>query len=341
MDQVREARARSDDGSVDKFEELWDEETEETVDDIIGLAVSFLLTQSLRLLIGGSLPNAEGEEPEEGLSKHTDFQAFQLLFISLVFVAIELLRLVYIKRTFVRFTPQMRNVVMMTLSWCLFFSCDWWLSHNFFTQNHGMTKEVVLALMVTAIAMSMIFLLDKLADLPITGTAVDKAIRSVVRAYGILIGFSWEKSFDTAVAEVSDNVKFVPEHLTKMLLAVLLVVLVVPAWRLYILPTILRYEQLEEKEEEEEAEGEAREKEAEEGRGLQAPLLRSSTSKLSREKLKPLSGPEAAELQRKCRAYEEKVRGLEERNLSLEASLKSFVVELNELQQMAEMLKHE
>jgi len=350
MDHVRDSVARGDDGKVDKSEELWDEVTEETEDDVIGLAVSFLVVQTLRLLVGGTLPNAEGEESEEGSSSHSNWQVLMLVVIGTSFVLVEVLRMLYIKFEFPRLTPQMRNIVIMSFSWCIFFATDWWLSYNIFTQNHGMTKEVVVALTVTAIAMTEIFLLDKFADLPVTGSHVDAIIRAVVRALGILIGFSWEKSFDTAVVEVSGFVKVLPDHLVKLVLAVLLVLLVVPAWRLYILPTILMYEKAEEEEEKreeeqkEKEEKEEKERESEEGFSpLNQPLLASgsptNSRRLKHKSMKMLSPAEGLALQSKCDRYEEHIVSLEERNKGLEDSLQEFVHELSELQQMADILK--
>eukprot|EP00405_Crypthecodinium_cohnii_P014542 CAMPEP_0206444642 /NCGR_PEP_ID=MMETSP0324_2-20121206/15028_1 /ASSEMBLY_ACC=CAM_ASM_000836 /TAXON_ID=2866 /ORGANISM="Crypthecodinium cohnii, Strain Seligo" /LENGTH=548 /DNA_ID=CAMNT_0053912693 /DNA_START=189 /DNA_END=1835 /DNA_ORIENTATION=+ len=346
-DRIRDSYARGDDGIVDKFETLWDEVTEETEDDVIGLAVSFLAAQAFRFWVGGILPNEEGEEPEESQSSHSNSQVLVLYAIGIILVGLDFLRMLYIKQTLPRLTPQLRNIIMMVFSWCLYFGMDWWLSGNVFVENHGMTKEVVLALMVTGTAMSLIFVVDKIADLESTGESVDNALRAVVQALGILIGFGWEKSFDTAVAEVSEWTRVIPESVTKLVLALLIVLLVVPAWRLYILPTIVLYEKMEEEEEREEKEefDEARTRALESGKtleefeALEVPLLTRERSSKKSHLIKPISGLEAVELQRKVKAYEEQIASLEEKNRGLEASLQEFVAELNELQQMADDLK--
>uniref|UniRef100_A0A7S0A8I5 Uncharacterized protein n=1 Tax=Pyrodinium bahamense TaxID=73915 RepID=A0A7S0A8I5_9DINO len=66
----------------------------------------------------------------------------------------------------------------------------------------------------------------------------------MITALGLLVGISWEGSFTLAVAEIVVNY---PQNrlLLKNLLAVGLVLVVLPAWRLYILPRsdpkIMRY----------------------------------------------------------------------------------------------------
>lgn len=90
-DAARLKIAMADDGEEDEHEKLWDEETEETEDDVIGLAISFLLTQALRFLIAGALPNAEGEDEDW----HSRWQCAVLIVISFVFVTVQIVRNMY------------------------------------------------------------------------------------------------------------------------------------------------------------------------------------------------------------------------------------------------------
>merc|ERR1711972_163039 len=119
----------------------------------------------------------------------------------------------------------------MCFAWCLFFSSQWLFAKTSFS---GMLNVVVIALFVTSVALSLIYAMDVLADMPETGKDFDKAIRAVVQALGILIGFSWEKAFDTAVEEVVDEVSFLPPPIPKLALALILAAAVIPAWKWYI-----------------------------------------------------------------------------------------------------------
>jgi len=362
------------DGKVDACEEAWDEETEETEDDVVGLVVSFMVVQTLRFLIGGWLPNSEGEDPEALQSKHSDFQVLLLFSAGLIFAILEVLRLMYVKAKLKRFTPQLRNVVAMTFSWCLFFSADWFISGHFFRMTEGgVLKTVILALFVTAISLSMIWTLDQIADDDSTDAKADKAIRAVVQALAILVGFSWERAFDTGVGCLAENVTLLNGAVTKLILAVVLAATVIPAWRIHILPTIIAYE------EQEEAEEEAEEREEEEGGkkedlesanspnspgngSLSSPLLKAKPVSPSKSNLDGL-GEEV--LKAKIKDYRAQIRDLKKkatgadtspgdakrareldkqnaelkkRNEELEGLIGSISSELNGIQELADLL---
>mmetsp|Transcript_36643 Transcript_36643/g.103354 ORF Transcript_36643/g.103354 Transcript_36643/m.103354 type:complete len:582 (-) Transcript_36643:84-1829(-) len=274
-DRVREHVALADDGVKDKCEEAWDKETEETEDDIIGLAVSFIFAQTLRYFVSGELPDAEGNEPDKRLSGHSNLEVLLLVGMSVIFTAANVARTILIKgRAPGRLTPQMRNIVMMDFAWCFFFSADWWISSNFFATEHGMIKEVILALFVTAVAFIMIFFLDTLADkFKKSASDVDQALRAIVQAYGILIGFSWEKAFDVAVEECTEFLDFMNAAVAKLMLALILAAVVIPAWRLHILPNIMDMEAEEEMEEKEKEEEEKEHEERKSRGNLVEPLL--------------------------------------------------------------------
>lgn len=63
---IRYRVAMGDDGEEDEFEKLWDEEAEESENDVMGLTLSFNLMQAIRaaiVIVDGkvNLPNPEGE----------------------------------------------------------------------------------------------------------------------------------------------------------------------------------------------------------------------------------------------------------------------------------------
>jgi len=242
---------------------------------------------------------------------------------------------------FENFQAQFQNVAAMCFAWCIFYSSDWFVSGNFFPTRHGMMKEICLSLFVTLIALAMIFILDVIADLKATGKEVDLAVRGVIKAIAILIGFSWEKAFDVAVEDLSRGL--LPTETTttpmptsppattepaeepadwrllvaKLILAVMLAGVVVPAWRWYILPTILEYEEAE-KEHQEEIRSRG---------GLAEPLLGAEGSGESRKFRPPMNrkdsliGLDVKKLKVKCLSCKRRCEELEERNQKLEAQL--------------------
>jgi len=248
---VRQKLAKEDKPQTEEADEIWEDLTEETEDDIVGLAVSFLLVQSIRYGIGGDLPNREGEEPEALLISHDGVETLLLFGFAMVFALFVLIRrrVGCIRKRCGRLAPQIGNVSAMSFAWCLYVTALWIVSGTFKEELSGMEKETVIALLVTCVALGMIFVLDKIADSEATDKDLDQAIRAEVYALAILIGFSWEKAFDVAVHSISEKVTVLPQLMTKIILALILASVVIPAWRMHILPTILRLEHAEKAEE--------------------------------------------------------------------------------------------
>lgn len=220
------------DQELDAYEIIWDEKTKETENDVMSLTVSFLLVQVLRFFVGGTLPNQEGGEPP---ALHNDSQVLGLLGIGAVFAVLA----AWVKRkvkSHHRLHTISKIVWAMCFAWCTFYGFSWWLTSAVLVEEHDAIVAVVLALINTAIAFSLIRVLDFLADLEATDESVDMSILAVIEALGILVGFSWEQAFDEAVGSIAEKANFLPPAACKLGLAVLLCALVCPAWRFYILP---------------------------------------------------------------------------------------------------------
>jgi len=91
-DAIREKVSMGDDGEKDEFEDLWDEETEEAENDVMGLTLSFTFINAVRFFYTGCLPNQEGKEEEcqveEFLWHHTMGQKLCLIGTGVAFTAI-------------------------------------------------------------------------------------------------------------------------------------------------------------------------------------------------------------------------------------------------------------
>uniref|UniRef100_A0A7S2PJ69 Uncharacterized protein n=1 Tax=Zooxanthella nutricula TaxID=1333877 RepID=A0A7S2PJ69_9DINO len=334
-DATRERVVLLDNNTKDPHEELWDDETEETENDVAGLAVSFCFVQSVRFIIGGHLPDAEGKESGADEASHTEFQAMCLFVLGVVLAVLEGLRVVYAKIPFRRLDPQMKNIMAMTFSWCVFFGTDWFLSDKLFHQEQGMMKQVTLALSVTVMALLLIFLLEQIQDFKHLDAQLDKAIRAIVNSIGILIGVAWEKAFDVAVAEITETVKVLPGPLTKIILSICLAGLVVPAWYRHILPNIQQFEAEEEGEAGGEREGgeEQAAPALERGASLKEPLLNGTNSDeftQLKATIEDYRRTVAQLMQDAARADE-----LERKNVELEGSLQAISAELGELGKIA------
>merc|ERR1719311_1596096 len=74
--------------------------------------------------------------------------------------------------------------------------------------------------------------------------STDKAIRAIIKAMGLLIGFGWEQCFDASVDVLAEKArhsghKMINPHSAKLLLTLFCAGLLVPAWYKYILPFII------------------------------------------------------------------------------------------------------
>ena len=248
---VRERISKADDGAMDQFELRWDEETEEAENDVVGIAVSFLICQSLRFSVDGHFPDGAGEPKSQA---HTARQLVLLVLAALVAIVISAI-LVHVRHylnpkqeKLERARKIGRTVASILFAWLLFYTCGGVTSTCSFISEA--MEPVVLALLVSLISFILIIALDKAYDLDATGEDADRAIIASIESIGILIGVGWESAFDKSVDVIADSVKEEQQELVKFLLAVLLCLLVFPAWRIYIMKIVIEQEQEEEQAEE-------------------------------------------------------------------------------------------
>merc|ERR1712217_584296 len=89
------------------------------------------------------------------------------------------------------------------------------------------------ALFISLVSFSSIWVLDKIADQSTSKNLIN-ALKQIINSIGLLVGFAWEQTFDESVESLSSVLPW--KHLAKFLLAAFCVMVVVPAWYLYILP---------------------------------------------------------------------------------------------------------
>eukprot|EP00747_Dinoflagellata_sp_TGD_P134413 gnl/TRDRNA2_/TRDRNA2_175316_c0_seq9.p1 gnl/TRDRNA2_/TRDRNA2_175316_c0~~gnl/TRDRNA2_/TRDRNA2_175316_c0_seq9.p1 ORF type:complete len:540 (+),score=124.49 gnl/TRDRNA2_/TRDRNA2_175316_c0_seq9:114-1733(+) len=242
--------------------EKWSDEVLEAENDIAGLQVSFLTVQALRFNITGVLPNNMGIE-EEGFV-HPFACSLWLFGISMIFVLLTIaLVLGHDKleqnsmpglgqKILEKMLVVLMNASSMAFAWCQLYIVKWELIKWFpsLGSPNQLTALVFLALSVSTGAFSVIFVLDKISDSPITGDQADMVIESIINALGILVGFSWEQSFDGGVDVIA---ALTPNPVMAELgLAAVVAVVVIAPWRKYILQIVINYEEEREEEKKEE-----------------------------------------------------------------------------------------
>merc|ERR1712039_1086494 len=90
-----------------------------------------------------------------------------------------------------------------------------------------------------------IFVLDYIHDLDSTGKVADRCIKSVMHSLAILIGFSWEHCFHSGISSVVhsfSNGGFWYPRFMKLGLGMCVAAVIVPAWRLYILRSVMKFD---------------------------------------------------------------------------------------------------
>ncbi|CAE8610629.1 unnamed protein product, partial [Polarella glacialis] len=65
-----------------------------------------------------------------------------------------------------------------------------------------------------------------------------RASQTIIKAMAILVGFSWEQAFDASVEKTCEHSTTLPPAWAKLILAALMVGMVLPGWRFYILPQV-------------------------------------------------------------------------------------------------------
>eukprot|EP00442_Polarella_glacialis_P019042 CAMPEP_0115162084 /NCGR_PEP_ID=MMETSP0227-20121206/71758_1 /TAXON_ID=89957 /ORGANISM="Polarella glacialis, Strain CCMP 1383" /LENGTH=447 /DNA_ID=CAMNT_0002574241 /DNA_START=28 /DNA_END=1369 /DNA_ORIENTATION=- len=237
MDSIRWKISHMDDGEEDEFEHKWDEETEEAENDVAGLSLSFLTVQALRFYISGILPNAEGIEPWEDSSPMAA-GCFGFFALSIGVLSSEKFMKEPSERV-ERVIEILNNYFTFGMSWCFFYGVRWAISSTQFTSENALLL-VVIALFLSVVSFMLIFILDKAEDNKLFGEdeVAAGAGEKMIQGLGILIGFSWEQSFDTAVGVVAAGLEGrCPPVLSKLIMSVMLILIVFPAWRRHILPT--------------------------------------------------------------------------------------------------------
>ena len=140
----------------------------------------------------------------------------------------------------IRATVVVRTSCAMIHAWCLYFAGVWILSaSNLATamdvHYDSALLKVILAVALSAYAFTLIVLLERLADPACSpGKRSSAGMFAIMVGLGILIGFTWEQAFERSVSTIV-QVAAVPGPLLKLVMAFGLVLLVLPAWRIWIL----------------------------------------------------------------------------------------------------------
>jgi len=223
--------------------ELYEEEVEEAEDDCFCLAVSFLFVQAIKFGLTGVMPGKLGIMPEDSIP----FSAVMWLYgIGLLCIVVTFFA--------VRFTGRAANLVVGTFAdsfaWCALFATRWLLEHMPFLKEAKVSPSsiegrVFMSVVLSLCALVVIIVLDRIEDSQAdkhddASNQVHRTVKNVITGLSILIGFTWEHSFDGGVEAIASITE---EPLTIQVTgAVVISIVVIPAWRKFILAKLLELE---------------------------------------------------------------------------------------------------
>eukprot|EP00401_Gymnodinium_catenatum_P076244 CAMPEP_0117608742 /NCGR_PEP_ID=MMETSP0784-20121206/80962_1 /TAXON_ID=39447 /ORGANISM="" /LENGTH=596 /DNA_ID=CAMNT_0005412019 /DNA_START=62 /DNA_END=1852 /DNA_ORIENTATION=+ len=245
FDYMREKVSLADDGEMDEKEKIWDEETEESENDVMGLTLSFQLVQSIRFALCSELPTSTGKESKLVSGNHTADDVTSLLYGALGFMGLVVIthicrpkhghHEIHGSETKKRFLDLLLTMTSMAFAWCAFYDTNWFFLWRFVDmRSNPMLLRVIVAIILSGTSFTAIWILDKLADLECTNDTFDAAARQMISTIGFLVGFAWEQCFDEATESLSEVMPM--KHVSKLGLAIFCAAIIVPAWRWWILP---------------------------------------------------------------------------------------------------------
>eukprot|EP00931_Biecheleriopsis_adriatica_P109785 TRINITY_DN8403_c0_g1_i1.p1 TRINITY_DN8403_c0_g1~~TRINITY_DN8403_c0_g1_i1.p1 ORF type:complete len:568 (+),score=71.01 TRINITY_DN8403_c0_g1_i1:35-1705(+) len=230
------------DGVVTHGEELWDEVTQEAENDMICLAISFALVNSLQFWILGELPH-EKELMVSYASKGTLLEDLVVLSGASMLVVISIVVLYWMSLHTTHRRPLLVSVEMIAMCFAFMLLGAGKAAGHFaygdaVLDEQRLDVKIIFALVLTVGSFVLIFTLDKIADRMSRGANMHQAVVKVILSQGLVVGLSWEQCFYDAILHVTT------EPLSRMACSILLCAIVVPAYWWYVQPMIIFHRQV-------------------------------------------------------------------------------------------------
>jgi len=125
------------------------------------------------------------------------------------------------------------HVAAMTLAYCLVYLGEWIFKTVDF-DGPRISASMIVALFMTLFSCLCTFSLNHVS---LTHNLKPKSMRSLILALGLLVGFLWERAFDIALVVVAEQPdRPVSRGTSATILTLVLVGVVLPAWKAYIMP---------------------------------------------------------------------------------------------------------
>lgn len=247
--------------------EQWREIVADKENDICGLACSFLAFLAFRFAIVGDLPSIEGTVvalPEEIPALFP-----KVIFAMMCWVLAGVACIWFHHSSgFVdpedelnlktRLSNIAQNFCTMSVSWAALLAMNYFVRYQqWFESCEAIPAKILIAFLISYVAFFVMWVIDKIDDRLKERNVISSWSGNIILALGLAIGFAWEQSFDAAVDDVSLSLQqyfhFASRATVfgKMFGALILTLVVLPAFRLYIQPIIEENDEAKAKNDEE------------------------------------------------------------------------------------------
>jgi len=245
--------------------------------DIVALMLSFLCVQSLRFALTGQLPNEEGAEEPLRFTV-TMGHAYKIWACGAIFITLAVTFPSLAEKLLHKFSHRQHEeeakeeeplrsgankekeeepswlskliesiagALAMSSAWCLMWGArySWMASEVVNISVHKISARIILALLLSGVAVFVVIWLDKVADANESST---KVVGTIVAAVSLMVGFAWEHSFDGAVSDVAALSHDHPRT-AKFCLGLVVVAVLLEPWQKYILKKVVQLEDLKKK----------------------------------------------------------------------------------------------
>jgi hypothetical protein len=106
----------------------------------------------------------------------------------------------------------------------------------------GPSGAMVAALGATLTTYVLVFVLDWVADAECSPPVVDKEVRFYIEPLSLLIGLTWKQAFIVSIKVLETQIDVLPRPVEILIIAVVVAMIIVPAWRMYIVPVVMHPE---------------------------------------------------------------------------------------------------
>eukprot|EP00427_Karlodinium_veneficum_P005194 CAMPEP_0169157146 /NCGR_PEP_ID=MMETSP1015-20121227/54426_1 /TAXON_ID=342587 /ORGANISM="Karlodinium micrum, Strain CCMP2283" /LENGTH=546 /DNA_ID=CAMNT_0009228057 /DNA_START=30 /DNA_END=1666 /DNA_ORIENTATION=+ len=148
----------------------------------------------------------------------------------------------------VRLLMVVLHTLNVGMAWCVLLCAEWQV-YSLGFEGSRIAACMLVGIVLTLLAFATIFVLEWIANHLHTQQkkAMDpkKVFRSMTLALGIVIGFAWERAFHVGLHDIAHAMTFshAAEDFFSHLMSCCLVIIVTPAWAMYVFPMVQNSEQ--------------------------------------------------------------------------------------------------